>query len=107
MKLQDQANKLAEAIKESDEYKAFKNAIAEVEGDKEAEDMVKELKVMQFEIQRATARGEKIDEEKVRASQELYHSCIVNPKLANFFQAEFKFTKVMEDIQKIITSAVE
>lgn len=107
MKVMDKAKELAKAINESEEYKAFQKSIKELEADKKSEEMVRELKKKQFEIQRASNRGEKASEELVRESQELYHSCIVNQKIANFFQAEFKFTKLMEDVQKIIADSVD
>ena len=88
MNIYDTANKLAEEIKQSEEYVTYKIA-------KEAISLNYELK-------------NKIDKfEKARYAQELYGELIQNQEASKYFDAELKFNILIADINKIIGEAIQ
>ena len=84
MNVYDTANKLAQELKNSEEYVNYKKA-------KET------LTAMQ------TGKN---DEEKTKKMQQLYIELYENPDAAKFFDAETKFNIILSDVNKIIGDAV-
>ncbi len=107
MYVYDKANELARALAESEEYKSYKAAKEKVDKNSSSKDMLKDFKKRQFELQAMQLSGQKPDESKLNQIQSLYKVIIMNPDIAEYLQAEFKFNQMFSDIYNIIGKAVE
>ncbi len=107
MYVYDKANELARALTESEEYKSYKVAKERVDRVDSAREMLKDFKKRQFELQAMQLSGQKPDEEKLSRLQSLYQVMVLNPDIAEYLQAEFKFNQMFSDIYSIIGKAVE
>jgi len=107
MYVYDKANELARALAESEEYKSYKAAKEKVDKSSSASDMLKDFKKKQFELQAMQLSGQKPDETKLSQIQSLYQVIILNPEIAEYLHAEFRFNQVFSDIYNIIGKAVE
>ena len=89
MNVYDTANKLAQELKQSEEYVNYKMA-------KEVLNLKPDLKkkIEEFEVA------------KTKKMQELYIDLIENDDAKKFFDAEMKFNIVSADVNKIIGDAV-
>lgn len=68
--LYDYANKLEQALRESDEYKAIKDAYAKVEADENSKKLFDEFRETQLNFQQKQMQGEEIGEEDLQKAQE-------------------------------------
>jgi cell fate (sporulation/competence/biofilm development) regulator YlbF (YheA/YmcA/DUF963 family) len=107
MYVYDKANELARALTESEEYKSYKAAKDKVDKSNSSKDMLKDFKKKQFELQAMQLSGQKPDEEKLSQIQSLYQVIILNPDIAEYLNAELKFSQMFSDIYNIIGKAVE
>ena len=101
MNIYDTANKLAQELKQSEEYMNYKMA-------KETLALKPDLKkkIEEFEAQVIAMQTGKSDEEKTKKMQELYIELIEDDDAKRFFEAEMKFNVIFADINKIIGDAV-
>lgn len=107
MYVYDKANELARALSESEEYKSYKAAKDKVDKSISSKDMLKDFKKKQFELQAMQLSGQKPDEAKLSQIQNLYQVIILNPDIAEYLNAELKFSQMFSDIYNIIGKAVE
>ncbi len=66
MQVYDTANRLAQEIKESEEYKAYKKLKDEIQNNTEKKQKVEEFEKLRYEVQLIEYTGEKKDEEKTK-----------------------------------------
>ena len=62
---------------------------------------------MRYEIQVASIRGTKQDNEEAKEMQKLYLELIQDETMKKYFDAELKFNVLLTDINKIIGDAVQ
>lgn len=98
----DAAHTLAHAIKDSEEFKKFRELEAEVKGNDSLKAMVEDFQKRQLELQAAQLQGIQPDEEKMNVLQELFSVLSKDPKAAEYFQAEMRFNQLMTDVSKIL-----
>ena len=72
MNVYDTANKLAEEIKQSEEYINFKKYKNEIESNNELKTQISEFEKKRQELQMLTIRGENLPEEKASEVQNMY-----------------------------------
>lgn len=107
MNIYDKAHELARAIRESEENREFKkirNVIFDNEKNKE---LIKDFKVKQFEVQAEQLSGKEPDKSKIEQMQQLYGILTANPEIGKYFEAEYKFERVISDIYKILGEAID
>ncbi len=103
----DKGHILAKAIKESEEYKQFKEAKKELESNAATKEMIVDFEKKQFEYQSKQLSGEEVSEEDTKKITELY-SIVTKDVLANkYLNAQMKFAILMQDVNKIISDALE
>ncbi len=107
MYIYDRANALAEDIKKSPEYTAYKAAKDEVYADATSKDLIKQYKKLQFEAQAMLMSGKQPDEETMDKLKKLGEVLAFNPKVGEFFSAEYKFQTLIQDIYKILGEACD
>lgn len=107
MYIYDRANALAADIRESEEYKAYKNLKDEIYADENSKNMIKQYKAMQFEAQTTVMSGKQPDAELLDKMKKLGEVLAFNPRVSEFFAAEYKFNTLISDIYKIIGEACD
>ena len=103
----DKANELASLIKQSEEYKEYTKIKDEVYEDEQNQRMIKDYKKLQFEAQAAYLTGQEPEAELMNKIQKMGEVLQFNPKITEFFSAEFKFNTLVSDIYKIIGDACD
>ena len=102
----DTAIKLADELKNSEEYKSFKALADKVRGNETTVALLKEYHSLQIEVQSMMYTGEK-DQSKIERLQKLGEVLQLNPDASEYLMAEFRLNTVIGDIYKIIADAVE
>lgn len=111
MEIYDTANRLAEEIRNSKQYKDLKRAKDELMANTEKRQMIidfEELKkeVQLMEVQRLN--NEPIDEQdKKEKLITMYNVLIQNKDIKDYFDYEIAFNQLMVDINKIIGSSIK
>jgi cell fate (sporulation/competence/biofilm development) regulator YlbF (YheA/YmcA/DUF963 family) len=107
MYVYDKANELAAMIRESDEYKQFKKLKDELYEVDTTKKMLIDYKKMQFEAQAIYLSGKEVPAEVMDRIQKMGEVLQFNPKITEFFAAEYRFNTLISDIYKIIGDACE
>lgn len=106
MNIYDTANKLAQELKQSEEYVNYKMAKEALDLNPELKKKIEEFETARYEAQIVAMQTGKNDEEKTKKVQQLYIELFENQDAARFFEAETKFNIVLADVNKIIGDAV-
>lgn len=107
MQVYDTANRLAQEIRESEEYKAYKKLKDEIQNNPEKKQKVEEFEKLRYEIQLMAYTGEEKNEEKAKKLEEMYATLIENKDIKEYFDLEVKFNVMIADINKIIAEAIK
>ena len=107
MNVYDTVNKLAQEIKQSEEYIAYKMAKEAINLNIELKNKIDEFEKSRYEAQIVALQTGKDDESKMRRVQELYGELIQNQEASKFFDAEIKFNILIADVNKIIGQVVQ
>lgn len=106
MNIYDTANRLAQEIKQSEEYVNYKMAKETLRLKPDLKKKIEEFENARYEAQIIAMQTGKNDEDKTKKMQELYIELIENDDAKRFFEAETKFNIVLADVNKIIGDAV-
>lgn len=106
MNVYDQAHALAGALKQSEEYQVLQAARERLENDHKNKEMLVDLRRGQWELEADRVLGKEIDEQKEKRLEQLTELVNLNPTLRDYLAAEFRFARLMTDIQKILTDAL-
>ncbi len=107
MNVYDTANKLAQEIRQSEEYVNYKLIREEVNSNLELKNKIDEFEKARYETQIIALQTGKDDESKMRHVQELYGELIKNEEASKYFDAEMKFNILIADVNKIIGETVQ
>ena len=107
MNVYDTVNKLAQEIKNSEEYLKFKEAKKKLDSNNELKTKIDEFEKMRYEVQVLAMQGKQVEEEKNRKLQEMYTILIQNKEIKEYFDLEIKFNVMIADVNKIIAEAVQ
>ena len=107
MKVYDEVNNLAQAIKESKEYLEYREIRKEVFSNIELKGQVEEFEKIRYEEQLLAMQGEQQSEEKMKKLQELYTILVKNEKVKEYFDKEVRFNVMMADVNKTIGEAIK
>jgi len=107
MQVYDTANRLASEIRESEEYKKYKQRKDEIHGNPEKKKQVEEFEKLRYEIQLLSFTGQENAEEKNTKLQEMYETLIKNNDIKEYFDLEVKFNVMIADVNKIIAEAIK
>ena len=106
MQVYDTVNRLAQEIKESEEYVNFKMAKQAIDLNQELKKKIDEFEMARYETQISAMQNGKEDEEKLKKVQEMYSEIIEQEEARKYFDAELKFNVMLGDVNKIISEAV-
>lgn len=107
MNVYDTANKLAQEIKSSDEFKNYKKYKELVKTNTEVNDKIKKFETLRYEVQISAMQGLETNKEKEKELQEVYTELLSKENVKEYFDAEFKFNILLADVNKIIGEAVK
>ena len=107
MNIYDTANKLAAELKQTDEYKAYKNSKQQIESNAEVKSKIDEFDKLRVEAQKAMLKGEANANELSLKLQNLYTELYQNEIAKNYLEAEMRFSVMVTDINKIISEAIK
>ena len=103
----DTANKLAEEIKQSEEYITYQMAKETINLNYNLKQQIDEFEKARYEAQVIALQTGKDDELKIRQVQELYGQLIQNQEASKYFDAEMKFNLMIANVNKIIGEAIQ
>ena len=106
MNVYDTANKLAQELKQSEEYVNYKMAKETLKLKPDLKKKIDEFESSRYDAQVTAMQTGKADEEKTKKMQQLYIELYENQDAAKFFDAETKFNTILTDVNKIIGDAV-
>ena len=107
MNVYDTANRLAEELKQSEEYSNYKMAKETLNINHDLKNKIKEFEEFRYDAQITAMQTGKNDEEKVKKMQDLYVELIQDDIAKKYFEAEMKFNILLADVNKIIGDAVK
>lgn len=107
MNVYDTANKLAQEIKDSNEYKEYKKIKEEIKLNPDLKEKIESFEKARQEMQMVMIKGGKPVEEKTAEIQNIYTELIKNDTIKAYFEAEYKFSILITDMNKIISEAVK
>lgn len=106
MQVYDTVNRLAQEIRESEEYVNYKMAKQAIELNPELKKQISEFEMARYDAQISAMQNGKEDEEKLKKVQDLYGELIENEEAKRYFDTELKFNILLGDVNKIISEAV-
>lgn len=107
MNVYDTVNKLAQEIKESNEFLNYKNYKKIIKDNPEVDESIKKFETLRYEIQISAMQGIEVNKDKEKELQELYTDLLNKENVKEYFDAEFKFNILLADVNKIIGDAVK
>lgn len=107
MNIYDHAHALSKAIKASPEYKKFKMAKEKLENDSSAREMLNDFRKAQLEIQKQRISGKEVEPQQEERLKQLMDIIKLNLIIKEYLEAEYRFSVMLADIQKIIGEAME
>ena len=107
MNVYDTANRLAKEIRESEEYKGYKNLKSTLMNNPDTKKKIEDFEKLRYEIQLMQYTGADKDEEKNNKLQEMYIMLIEDKQIKEFFDLEVKFNVMIADVNKIIAEAIK
>ena len=107
MNVYDTANKLAQEIRSSEEYKKYKEAKAKIETNNELKKKIDDFEKLRYDIQVLAIQGKESDEEKNKKLQEMYTILLQEKEIKEYFDLEVKFNVMLADVNKIIAESVQ
>ncbi|HBC4565895.1 YlbF/YmcA family competence regulator [Staphylococcus aureus] len=105
--LYDYANQLEQALRESEEYKAIKEAFANVKANEESKKLFGEFRETQINFQQKQMQGEEIAEEDLQKAQEQAQAIEKDENISALMNAEQKMSQVFQEINQIIVKPLD
>ena len=107
MNVYDTANRLAQEIKQSEEYVNYKMAKEAIALNHELKNKIQNFEQLRYDEQLTAMQTGKNDEEKMKKIQDLYVELIEIDEAKKFFDAETKFNILIADVNKIIGESIQ
>ena len=102
MNVYDQAHSLAQAIRESEEFKQYDQYKKIVKENPQLNQSLKDLMKKQMEMQAAQMMGQEVTQEAFQQIQQLSTILMQDPTAAQYLQCQMRFSMMMADVYKII-----
>ena len=107
MNVYDTVNKLAQEIKNSDEFNNYKKYKELIKSNTEVNENIKKFETLRYELQISAMQGLEGNKDKEKELQEIYVELLTKENVKEYFDAEFKFNILLADINKIIGDSVK
>jgi cell fate (sporulation/competence/biofilm development) regulator YlbF (YheA/YmcA/DUF963 family) len=106
MNVYEQAHGLADAIRESEEFRQYQQLKTRIDQDPEVSKMVKDFEEKQMEQQSRIMLGEEPPQDMAQQIQNLYQIIMKDPTAAEYLQAQMRFSMMMSDVYKLLADAM-
>ncbi len=103
----DTANKLAQEMKESEEFKQYKEAREKVLANPELKNKIEEFEKLRYDVQVLSMEKGSEDPEKMKKLQEMYVMLVEDKEIKEYFDLEVRFNVMVADVNKIIAESME
>lgn len=107
MNVYDTVNKLAQEIKESEEFANYKKYKELVKANNETNEMIQKFEALRYEIQISAMQGLEASKDKEKELQDIYTELLAKENVKEYFDSEFKFNILLADVNKIIGDSVK
>lgn len=107
MNIYDKAHELARLIQDSDEHRHYEEVKKEIYANESDKRMINDFRKLQFEAQAAIFSGQEPAPELMDKLQKLGAVLQFNPKITEFFAAEYAMQTLAADMYKIIGDACD
>ncbi len=107
MNIYDTVNKLAQEIKESEEYNNYKKAKEAISLNPDLNIKIKEFEKARYNSQLKIMQTGETDEKELANMQKMYAKLIENEEAKKYLDSEAKFNILMTDINKIIGDSIK
>lgn len=107
MEIYDTANKLAEEIRNSNQFKNLKKLKEKIMSNEEQKQMIIEFENLKREIQISEMQRQEVEENKKEKLLQMYNKLIENKDIKEYFENEIAFNQLMVDVNKIIGSSIK
>lgn len=107
MNVYDTANKLAQEIKNSEEYTNYKMSKQAMNLKPELKKKIEDFEKIRYEAQMIAIQTGKNDEEKISKVQNMYMELLNDAEAQKFLEAETKFNILIADVNKIIGDTIK
>ena len=105
MNVYNEAHNLAQAVKESEEFKNYDSLRKKIDANQQLSEMVNDIQKKQLDLQMKQMSGQ-VEGDIQAQLTEIYQLMMRDPLLAEFFTAEARFSLMMQDVYKILNEAV-
>ena len=99
--------RLAQDIRDSDEYKPYHELKESVMSDETTAALVREYRKLQMTIQMAAMGGRKAEEEDMQRFSGISTLLFSKPEVSQFLLAEMRLQQALADIFRIVTEAAD
>lgn len=107
MNVYDTVNKLAQEIKDSEEFKNYKKYKEIIKSNQEVSENIKKFETLRYEIQISAMQGLETNKDKEKELQDIYAELLTKENVKEYFESEFKFNILLADVNKIIGDSVK
>ena len=107
MNVYDTANKLAQELRESEEYNNLKMAKQAIALNPDLNIKIKEFEKRRYESQVKMMQKGMTDEKEIEQIQKMYAKLVENLDAKKYIEAEAKFNLLMTDVNKIIGDSIK
>lgn len=105
MNVYDRAHELARVLRESEEVKEYKRVKEKIDGNPGNKRMVDDYRKAQLEAYSLQMQGKQPSKEDMEKMTKLMNLISLNSEVREFLEAEMKFSRLWEDILKILGDA--
>jgi cell fate (sporulation/competence/biofilm development) regulator YlbF (YheA/YmcA/DUF963 family) len=106
MNVYDKVNELARVLKTTPEVIEYKNAFEKINLNPTNKKMVDDFREKQLELYSLQMQGKEPEKEQLEKANKLWSVINLNSEVREYFEAEMKFSRLWEDIMKILGDAV-
>ena len=99
--------RLAQDIRESEEYKTYHELKDSVMGDETTAALIKEYRKLQISIQMAAVSGQGADTEDMQRFSGISTLLFSKPEVSQFLLSEMRLQQALADIFRIVTEAAD
>ena len=101
------AHRLAQDIRQSEEYQTYHGLKDEVMADETTAALIREYKKLQISLQMAAMTGQQPDSEDMQRFSGISSLLFTKPEVSQYLLSEMRMQQMMADIFKILTEAAD
>lgn len=105
MQVYDEANRLADAIRQSDLCREYRQLKEEIDGNETNRALIREYKKLQMQLQLAAVSGAPTSDEDSQRFQQIGALLFAQPVTSQFLLSEMRVQQMMADVYKALSDA--